>query len=215
MAVEEPFVSLSRLRLLLVPVGSVDPQSFHEWSQYIKAIDRVPLCDIPEDRAGRSACLCIRLIRASLTVVDVARFMPAQLANGHLLLSYEILHQGTRITDASLIRLSQWPMGVIGIAHTSSTDQLATLGADFKAQMEELLPPDAFAPLATHCLAFQEASSRFILDTKDAFAGVVVIPHDMGNKQLYLATLVAELCSAILAGFSDIVNNFAYSYCHK
>ena len=142
-----------------------------------------------------------------LTNVELARFMPTRLAAGHLLLTHEIFLPGDKLPDGSLIRLSQWPMGVIGIAQASSAAQLATLGADFKALLEEILPPDAFAPLATHCLAFQDADSRFTLDTKDAFSGVVVIPHDMGNKQLYLATLVAELCSALLAGFSDIVND--------
>jgi trafficking protein particle complex subunit 9 len=132
--------------------------------------------------------------------------MPTQLLSGHLYLTHEVFAPRDRDTQASLIRMSQWPMGILGITEASSSSQLATLGADFKAQLEEILPPDPFIPLAKNCLAFQPENSQFTLDTKDASSGLVVIPHDMGDKQLYLNTLVAELCSVILAGFSDIVS---------
>jgi len=182
---EEPFITLARIRILLVPVGAVDRETFDRWTECIKPIDRIPLCDVPEDRNGRS------------------RFMPPRLAPGHLYLNHEIYDYRDGQRTIPLTSLSRTPMGVIGIARASSTDQLATLGANFKAQMEELLPPGTLFPLAKNCFAFQDEKSRFSLDTKDAFSGLVVIPHDMGNKQLYLITLIAELCSAILAGFSD------------
>jgi trafficking protein particle complex subunit 9 len=134
------------------------------------------------------------------------RFMPTQLASGHLLLTHEVFSPGDRHNRVSIARLSRWPMGILGIAQAASSAQLATVGANFKAQLEELMPPDSLLPLAKNCLAFQQEDSRFTLNTKDAFSGLVVIPHEMGNKQLYLSTLVAELCSTILAGFSDIVS---------
>lgn len=106
-------------------------------------------------------------------------------------------------------------MAIIGITSITSSEQLATLGAEFKAQMEEILPPDGMIPLAQNCLAFQEESSSSTLDTKDAFSGLVVIPNDMGNKELYLSTLVAELCSTMLAGFSDLVIVLSLAKCHR
>lgn len=131
--------------------------------------------------------------------------MPSRLAPGHLHLTYELHLPEKWNKYTSLFRISQWPLGILGIAQASSTSQIATFAADFKAQLDELLPPDALIPLATNCIAFEEEGSRITMDIKDALPGVVIIPHVMGNKQLYLNTLVAELCSNILAGFSDIV----------
>lgn len=140
--------------------------------------------------------------------------MPSQLTTGHLLLAHEVWPARQKLEDNSLARVSQWPMAIIGITSLTSSSQLVTLGAEFKAQMEEILPPDTMIPLAQNCLAFQEESSSSTLDTKDAFSGLVVIPNDMGNKELYLSTLVAELCSSMLAGFSDLVTVPSSPKCH-
>lgn len=58
---QEPFVSLARIRVLLVPVGSIERDAFEKWAKTLYAIDRISLSDIPEDRQGRGKLYLIYL----------------------------------------------------------------------------------------------------------------------------------------------------------
>ena len=53
---------------------------------------------------------------------------------------------------------------------------------------------------------FEEGDGNTNLNIGNNLPGLVVIPSMMGNKKLYIGTLLAELCSNILGEFSIIVS---------
>lgn len=73
-----------------------------------------------------------------------------------------------------------------------------------------MFPPNSLFPLAQNCYVFEDGDSTTNLG--DPLPGLVVIPNVMGNKELYIGTLIAELCSNILGEFSNLVCTFD-SFC--
>lgn len=63
-------------------------------------------------------------------------------------------------------------------------------------------------PLARNCFVFEEGDGN--LNFGDNLSGVVVIPSLMGNKKLYIGTLLADLCSNVLGEFGVVVRTFNY-----
>lgn len=61
-------------------------------------------------------------------------------------------------------------------------------------------------PLARNCFVFEEGDGN--LNFGDNLSGVVVIPSLMGNKKLYIGTLLADLCSNVLGEFGVVVRTF-------
>jgi hypothetical protein len=72
--------------------------------------------------------------------------------------------------------------------------------------MKRLFASESIFPLAKNCFAFEDSSSVSSVNLEKSVAGLVVIPNIMGNKRLYIGTLLADLCSQILGGFSSMVN---------
>ena len=138
--------------------------------------------------------------------VQTARFMPGPLAAGHIHLNYPSHPLPTNHTPLSLFRPADFPLGVIGIATCSANDSLSPILAQFNASMSELFPAGAVFPLANNCFVFEESDGSTNLNSGN-LPGLVVIPGMMGNKKIYVGTLLADLCSNILAEFATLVRS--------
>lgn len=143
--------------------------------------------------------------RIRVDAAFLARFMPGPLAAGHIHLSYPSHPLPTTHIPLSLFRPSDFPLGVIGIATCSQNDSLSSILAQFNASLTELFPPGAIFPLANNCFVFEESDGNTTLNLGN-LPGLVVIPGMMGNKKLYIGTLLADLCSNILAEFATVVS---------
>lgn len=137
--------------------------------------------------------------------------MPNPLASGHIHLSYPS-HPPSAVHSAlSVFRPSDFPLGLIGVASCSQTDSLNDILAHFNAARNELFPPGSTYPLATNCFVFEESDDNTQLNLGDTLPGLVVIPSMMGNKQIYVGTLLADLCSNILGEFATMVGFNTYN----
>ena len=105
----------------------------------------------------------------------------------------------------SLLRPSHFPLGVIGIASCSQTDSLSSITAEFNAAVKDIFPRDSMYPLSKSCFVFEEGDGTTNLNLGDHLPGLVIIPSMMGNKKENIETLLANLCSNILAEFSTVV----------
>ena len=132
--------------------------------------------------------------------------MPSPLSAGHLHLSFPLIPPPHTHQSFGLLRPSHFPLGVIGIASCSQADSLSGILAQFNASVTEVFPPNSVFPLARSCFAFEEEDGNTNLNIGEHLSGLVVIPSLMGNKKLYIGTLVADLCSNILAEFSSMVS---------
>jgi hypothetical protein len=131
--------------------------------------------------------------------------MPSPKSKGYLHLCFPTHPPTSSHYGLSLFRPSHFPLGVIGIATCSSTDSLSSIAAEFNAAVKDLFPPDSLYPLAKNCFVFEEADGTTNLNLGDHLPGLVIIPSMMGNKKENIETLLADLCSNILAEFSTVV----------
>lgn len=144
-------------------------------------------------------------MRILVLTVFAARFMPGPLAAGHVHLSYPSHPLPMTHIPLSLLRPSDFPLGVIGVASCSQNDSLGSILAHFNATISEMFPTGAIFPLANNCFVFEESDGNTNLNLGN-LPGLVVIPSMMGNKKLYIGTLLADLCSNILAEFATVVS---------
>lgn len=200
------FASLSHFRILLVPVGSISRATFDQWAAEIRTLENLRLSDIPpgtKDEKGEhlhpSSKLC------ALTPTRIARFMPSPKSKGYLHLCFPTHPPPSSHYAMSLFRPSLFPLGVIGLATCSHTDSLSSIAAEFNATVRDLFPPDSIYPLAKNCFVFEEDDGTANLNLGDHLPGLVIIPSMMGNKKENIETLLADLCSNILAEFSSVV----------
>ena len=94
---------------------------------------------------------------------------------------------------------------MIGIADCSTTDSLTSVLAEFKATVAEHFPAHSAFPLASKCYAFEEDDENSQIGLSGNLPELVVIPSVMGNKQVYIGTLISELCADILGDFTGLV----------
>ncbi|KAI0062282.1 hypothetical protein BV25DRAFT_1945461 [Artomyces pyxidatus] len=182
------FASLAHFRILLVPVGSISRSTFDNWASEIRTLETIRLSDIPPG-----------------TKDEKARFMPSPKSKGHLHLSFPSHPPPISHASMSLFRPSHFPLGVIGIASCSHTDSLSSISAEFNAAMTDLFPVQSIFPLAKNCFVFEEGDGTTHLNLGDHLPGLVIIPSMMGNKKENIETLLADLCSNILAEFSTVL----------
>ncbi|KAK7020579.1 transport protein Trs120 or TRAPPC9 TRAPP II complex subunit-domain-containing protein [Favolaschia claudopus] len=166
------FASLAQVRVLLVPVGTISRSTFNKYADELRTFDAIRLGDIPADNKD-----------------ERARFMPNPLSTGYLHLSFPTHPPPFSHLPLSLLRPSNFPLAVIGLAACSKTDSL----------------PSACTPLAKNCFVFEEGEGNTNVNLGDNLPGLVVIPSMMGNKKLYIGTLLADLCSHILGEFGTLV----------
>jgi hypothetical protein len=131
--------------------------------------------------------------------------MPSPKSKGYLHLCFPTHPPSSSHHGLSLFRPSHFPLGVIGIASCSQTDSLSSITAEFNAAVRDLFPPDSMYPLAKNCFVFEEGDGTTNLNLGDHLPGLVIIPSMMGNKKENIETLLADLCSNILAEFSTVV----------
>ena len=199
------FGSLAQVRILLLPVGKTRRTDFNKWATEIRTFDSIRLGDIPADpQEDRGASLINVSMHRHLRTI-IARFMPNPLATGHIHLAYPSHPLPSSYTPLSLFRPSDFPLGVIGIATCSQNDSLSSILAHFNAAMSDLFPTGSTYPLASNCFVFEDSDDNTNLNLGNSLSGLVVIPSMMGNKKIYIGTLIADLCSNILAGFAGLV----------
>ncbi|GBE81971.1 TRAPP II complex [Sparassis latifolia] len=184
------FASLAHVRVLLLPVGDIRRDTFEKWVAEIKSFQSIRLGDIPSDPRD-----------------DRARFMPSPLATGYLHLSYPSHPPPSSHHSLALFRPSAFPLGVIGIATCSQSDSMSSILAHFNSSLSQIFPHGSMFPVASNCFVFEESDGNTTLDVKDHFPGLVIIPGMMGNKTLYIGTLVADLCSQILGEFAILMQS--------
>ncbi|KAH9996824.1 transport protein Trs120 or TRAPPC9 TRAPP II complex subunit-domain-containing protein [Russula vinacea] len=127
---------------------------------------------------------------------EKARFMPSPKSKGYLHLCFPTHPPSSSHFGMSLFRPSHFPLGVIGIATCSQTDSLSSITAEFNAVVKDHFPPDCLYPLAKSCFATISLACDH--------------PSMMGNKKENIETLLADLCSNILAEFSTVLARNEY-----
>ncbi|KAG6909694.1 hypothetical protein DXG01_015895 [Tephrocybe rancida] len=181
------FASLAHVRILLIPVGTISQSSFEKYAAEIRSFESVRLGDIPADQKD-----------------ERARFMPSPLSTGYLHLSFPTHPPPRSHLPLSLLRPSHFPLAVIGIAACSKNDSLSSVYAQFTSSLIDIFPSDGIYPLAKNCFVFEESEDTN-LSMGDNLPGLVILPSMMGNKKLYIGTLLADLCSQILGEFGVLV----------
>ncbi|KAG6832127.1 hypothetical protein H0H87_002439 [Tephrocybe sp. NHM501043] len=181
------FASLAHVRILLIPVGSIPQSSFEKYAAEIRSFESVRLGDIPADHKD-----------------ERARFMPSPMSTGYLHLSFPTHPPPRSHLPLSLLRPSQFPLAVIGIAACTKNDSLSSVYAQFTSSLIDIFPSDGIYPLARNCFIFEESEDTN-LSTGDNLPGLAILPSIMGNKKLYIGTLLADLCSQIIGEFGVLV----------
>jgi hypothetical protein len=202
------FASLAQIRVLLLPVGAIRRSVFEKYSGLVRSIEQIRLGDIPPDpREDRSTSSFIFLNTAATMslIFHPDRFLPSPLSAGYLHLHYTSHPPPTWHHSLSLLRLSSFPLAVIGIADCSQKDSISSLGAEFKATLSSLFSGSSATPFATKCFAFEDGDAIPDVNVGSSMPELVMIPSLMSNKQVYIGTLLAELCHDILAEFPSLV----------
>lgn len=124
---------------------------------------------------------------------------------GHLHLSFPAHAPPISHLPLSLLRPSHFPLAVIGIASCTHSDSLPDILSSFNDSVLDIFPAESMFPLARNCFVFEEGDEATDVNVSDSLPGLVVIPGIMGNKKLYIGTLLADLCSHILGEFAVVV----------
>lgn len=169
-----------------MPVGTIPQSTFEKYASNIRSFDSIRLGDIPADHKD-----------------DKARFIPNPLSTGHIQLSFPTHPPPRSHIPLSLFRPSHFPLAVIGIAACTKVDSLASMFAQFNTSLADIFHPDGVYPLAKNCFVFEEGDEANLNIGSD-LPGLVVIPSVMGNKKVYIGTLLADLCSQILGEFGVV-----------
>ncbi|KAF4614895.1 hypothetical protein D9613_003081 [Agrocybe pediades] len=183
-----PFASLAHFRILLIPVGSILQTAFETYAEEIRSFDSLRLGEIPTNtKDGRAA-----------------RFLPNPLSKGNLLLSFPTHPPPQSQSMLSLVRPSQFPLAVIGVASCSATDSLKPLHNQFEASLGDIFPEGSTYPLVRNCFAFEDTEGTVNLDPGDNLPGLVIVPKIM-NRKLHIGTLLGVLCSQVLIELGELV----------
>ena len=67
-------------------------------------------------------------------------------------------------------------------------------------------------PLARHLFIFEEGETLAGGGLAEPLPNVAVIPSLMGNKKLYIGTLLADVCSQVLREFGVVVGTHPLSF---
>lgn len=131
--------------------------------------------------------------------------MPKPMSNGYLHLSFPTHPPPSSHSSLTLFRPSHFSLGVIGVGVCSQADSLSSILEQFDNSLAEIFPEGSLFPLAKNCFVFEDSEDATNLNLGDSPPGLVVIPSMMGNKKLYVGTLLADLCSHILGEFGRVV----------
>jgi hypothetical protein len=134
--------------------------------------------------------------------------MPSPLSTGHLHLSFPTHPPPLSHVPLSLLRPSHFPLAVIGVAVCAQTDSLGSTLEQFNTSLVDIFPPGCMYPLAKNLFVFEDGNGTANLNLGNSLPGLVVIPSMMGNKKLYIGTLLADLCSHVLGELGVVVCGF-------
>ncbi|KAG8836757.1 hypothetical protein FRC18_010798 [Serendipita sp. 400] len=183
------FSTLARLKIMVIPVGSISKAAYEEWNALLRAFESIPLVDVPPVRND-----------------DRTRFMPPAASNGHLHLDFVSHPPPIWHHSLALFRPSLFPLGVIGIASCSASTSLHALQAEFHKKVKHMYPYNSPYPLAQSCFAFEDSVEHTQLNAEDN--GLEIIPSVLGAKiSNHLGMLLAGFCSQILAGFASLTRS--------
>ncbi len=132
--------------------------------------------------------------------------MPKPLESGFLLLNYPSHPPPQSRSSLGIFRPSSFPLGVICIASCSQSDSISSIYAEYTSVLSDIFPDGSIFPFARNCFVFEEGDAHTNLNMGETLPGLAIIPSVMGNKDLYVGTLISELCSNILGGFSSFVS---------
>ncbi|EJU05644.1 hypothetical protein DACRYDRAFT_113706 [Dacryopinax primogenitus] len=183
-----PFASLAQLNILIIPIGPIRASVFNHWASLIRSFTSIRLADIPPDPRQ-----------------DRSRFLPSALSSGSIHLAFPSHPPPSTAQPYALFRPASFVHGVIGVADCSSSSSLAALLAEFYGVLHEVFGPNPVFPLAGRCYAFDPADSQTDLDVGGALEGLTVIPTVVGDKRIYLGTLLANFCGCIIGEFAGLV----------
>lgn len=138
--------------------------------------------------------------------------MPSPLSSGFLHLSFPSHPNLHAHSPLSLFQPSHFNLGVIGIASCSSSHPLSSTLEQFDNALAEISLESSTFPLAKTCFAFQDDDEPNV-GLGENPSGLAIIPNAMGNKKLYIGTLIADLCSQILGEFGRLVCDVALLPC--
>lgn len=198
------FASLAHVRILLLPVGHIPRATFDAYAAEIRTFESIRLGDIPGDAKNERGALNHEPISHALIDANPAPFMPGPLSSGYLHLSFPSHPSLHAHWPLSLFRPSHFNLGIIGIAACSSSHPLSSASEQFENTLAEISPESLTFPLAKTCFAFQDEEGPNVSLGENP-PGLAMIPSAMGNKKLYIGTLLADLCSQILGEFGRLV----------
>ncbi|KAG6376171.1 TRAPP II complex [Boletus reticuloceps] len=182
------FASLAHVQVLLLPVGQIPRAIFDAYAAEIRTFESIRLGDIPGDAKD-----------------ERARFMPSPLSSGYLHLSFPSHPSLPAHSPLSLFRPSHFNLGIIGIAVCSSSHPSSSALEQFENTLADIYPEHSTFPLAKTCFAFQDDDEPNV-GLGENHPSLAIIPNAMGNKKLYIGTLLADLCSQILGEFGHLVH---------
>lgn len=198
------FASLAHVRILLLPVGQIPRATFDTYAAEIRTFESIRLGDIPGDAKDERGALSRVPLTHILTTAIPARFMPNPMSSGHLHLSF-ISHPSSHAhAPLSLFRPSHFSLGIIGITACSSSHPPSFALEQFDNALADISLEASTFPLAKTCFAFQDDEESNV-GLEENPSGLAIIPNAMGNKRLYIGTLLADLCSQILSEFGRLV----------
>jgi len=138
-----------------------------------------------------------------------SRFMPSgPMTPGYLQLRFPTHPPPTSHIPLSLLRPSHFPLAVIGVASCQYNDSLESISRSFDALESDLFPSGSQYPLVKHLFVFEEGDTSSSSHLMQSLPSVSVIPSLMGNKNLYIGTLLGDVCSQILKALGILVRNF-------
>ncbi len=195
------FASLARIRILLLPVGEIQQTTFKQWSLAISSLSDIKLSDVPPSRDDKGSHLSVQSSRSDPFSQPVLCLVPSQPAVSIWLIFFILLLSGTNLFQSFASPTSL--LVSLALLQHPPPPTCHPLRAQFDAAVDDLFDSSSFYPLATDCIVFEEDGSNPMTDT---FTGLVIIPSVLANKNVYLGTILASLCSGILSGFTDIVS---------
>ncbi|KAF9075275.1 TRAPP II complex [Rhodocollybia butyracea] len=182
------FASLAQIRILLVPIGEIAQATFETYASEIRSFDALRLSDIAVE--GNKD--------------ERARFQPKPLSAGHLHLNFPSHPPPHSHQPLSLIRPSHFPLAIIGITTCSRSESLPEILSQFNGTVLDMFPPTGLYPLARNCFVFEEGAVAGI-SSNQQHPNLIIFPENMGNRRLYVGTLLGEICSTIFGEFGVLI----------
>ena len=124
---------------------------------------------------------------------------------GHLHLSYTLHPPPEYLAPLSLLRMYEQPLGIVGIASSSTNEDILTITNAFDMIVRKVNGVKLGGPFPQTCLIFEEEVA--LVSPEQLPLGFTVVPASgmIDSRVDYIAASVASLCSDILIGFADIV----------